>query len=264
VLITFIRFVSHVVVCEHCGNRQGCSAISFHPPNCPDGAQQYGETTLSTPVRGRDQLFPIVWSNDGAHSVSASEGEDPCHSDEELMLRLDARDSDALTSLYYRYSRIVLAIGYRVLHDRGEAEEIVQEAFFQLFQKANLFDPSKGNAKTWIVQIAYRRALDRKAYLDRRGFYLNEELNYLDDSLLGETDLDREIGAKLNRVELEKAFEELPEMQRRTLELFFFEGVALCDMIEKRNEPLGNIRHHFYRGLKRLRKSAFVLRLREK
>ena len=215
-------------------------------------------------MRGRELLFPIVWSNDGKHSASVSEREDISNSDEDLMSRLHARDSEALTSLYYRYSRIVLTVGYRVLHDLGEAEEIVQEAFFQVFQKAALFDPSKGSAKTWIVQIAFRRALDRKAYLDRRGFYINEELTYLVDSLSGETDLDREIGAKLKRVQLEKAFEELPEMQRRTLELFYFEGMALCDMIEKLNEPLGNIRHHFYRGLKRLRKSAFVQRLREK
>ena len=180
------------------------------------------------------------------------------------MSRLHTRDSEALTSLYYRYSRIVLAVGYRVLHDLGEAEDIVQEAFFQVFQKAALFDPSKGSAKTWIVQIAFRRALDRKAYLDRRGFYVNEEINCFGDSLSGGTDLDREIGAKLKRVQLEKAFEELPEMQRRTLELFYFEGMALRDMIEKLNEPLGNIRHHFYRGLKRLRESAFVQRLREK
>jgi RNA polymerase sigma-70 factor (ECF subfamily) len=226
--------------------------------------QQNGEATLSTPVRGRELVFPLVWNNNGALSESVSEKQDPYHSDEELMSRLPARDSDALSSLYSRYSRIVLAVGYRVLHDRGEAEEIVQEAFFQVFQKARLFDPSKGSAKTWILQIAFRRALDRKSYLDRRGFYANEKINYLDDSLSGGTDLDREIGAKIQRVQLEKAFEELPEMQRRTLELFYFEGMSLCDIIEKLNQPLGNIRHHFYRGLKRLRKSAFVQRLREK
>jgi RNA polymerase sigma-70 factor (ECF subfamily) len=222
------------------------------------------EATLGIPARGRELLFPFEWSNEGVHSETVSDRPELNHTDEELMSRLDARDSDALTSLYDRYSRIVLSIGYRVLHDRGEAEEIVQEAFFRVFQKAKLFDPSKGSAKSWIVQIAFRRALDRKAYLDRRGFYVNEEITCLDEALSGGTDLDREIGAKLKRVQLEKAFEELPEMQRRTLELFYFEGLALGDMIEKLNEPLGNIRHHFYRGLKRLRKSAFVQRLREK
>jgi RNA polymerase sigma-70 factor (ECF subfamily) len=222
------------------------------------------EATLGIPARGRELLPPFGWSNEGAHSESVSEGQERYHTDEELMSRLHARDSDALASLYVRYFRIVLSVGYRVLHDRGEAEEIVQDVFFQVFEKAKLFNPSKGSAKSWILQIAFHRALDRKAYLDRRGFYVNEEITYLDETLSGGTDLDREIGAKLKRAQLEKAFEELPEMQRRTLELFYFEGLALCDIIEKLNEPLGNIRHHFYRGLKRLRKSAFVQRLREK
>jgi RNA polymerase sigma-70 factor (ECF subfamily) len=79
---------------------------------------------------------------------------------------------------------------------------------------------------------------------------------------LGETDLDREIGAKLNRVQLERAFEQLPEMQRLTIELFYFEGMDLREISKKLNQPLGNSRHHFYRGLERLRKSAFVQRLR--
>jgi RNA polymerase sigma-70 factor (ECF subfamily) len=62
---------------------------------------------------------------------------------------------------------------------------------------------------------------------------------------------------------LERAFEQLPEIQRVTLELFYFEGLELREISERLNEPLGNSRHHFYRGLERLRKSAFVQRLRE-
>jgi RNA polymerase sigma-70 factor (ECF subfamily) len=80
---------------------------------------------------------------------------------------------------------------------------------------------------------------------------------------LGATDLDREIGSKLNRAQLQKAFAELPDVQRVTLELFYFEGLDLREISEKLSEPLGNTRHHFYRGLERLRKSAFVQKLRE-
>ena len=80
---------------------------------------------------------------------------------------------------------------------------------------------------------------------------------------MGGTDLDREIGSKLNRAQLRKAFKELPDVQRVTLELFYFESLDLREISEKLNEPLGNTRHHFYRGLERLRKSAFVQKLRE-
>jgi RNA polymerase sigma-70 factor (ECF subfamily) len=185
-------------------------------------------------------------------------------SDEEAISRLKTADSSVLHVLFDRYSRLVLDVGLRVLRDRGEAEEIVQDVFFYVYRKANLFDPSKGLAKAWIVHIAYHRALDRRAYLSRRGFYVGTEIASLDDSLLGATDLEREVAAKLNRAQLEKAFKQLPEMQRRTLELYYFEGLELREISEKLNEPLGNVRHHFYRGLERLRKSAFVRKLREK
>jgi RNA polymerase sigma-70 factor (ECF subfamily) len=80
---------------------------------------------------------------------------------------------------------------------------------------------------------------------------------------LGGTDLEREIGSRLKHAQLQKAFAELPDVQRVTLELFYFEGLDLREISERLNEPLGNTRHHFYRGLERLRKSAFVQRLRE-
>jgi RNA polymerase sigma-70 factor (ECF subfamily) len=175
-----------------------------------------------------------------------------------MMTRLQAKEPDALDVLFKRYSRLVFSIALGIVHDHGEAEDVVQETFFYLYQKAMLFDASKGKAKPWIVQAAFHRALDRKSYLNRRGFYSGTEIGSLDDTLLGETDLDREIGAKLNWEQLEKAFEELPEMQRLTLELFFFEGMDLREISEKLNEPWENIRHHFYRGLERLRKSAFT------
>ena len=207
--------------------------------------------------------LPIAWGRnlEGPSAVPATR-EERSHSDEEVLVRLQASDSTALHTLFDRYSRLVFSVARGVLHDFGEAEDVVQDVFFYIHKKAALFDASKGSAKTWIVQMAFHRALDRKAHLARRGFYRGTELGSLDDTLLGETDLDREIGAKLNRVRLEKAFEELPKIQRRTLEMFFFEGLELREISEKLNEPLGNSRHHFYRGLERLRKSAFVQKLR--
>lgn len=177
------------------------------------------------------------------------------------MARLQASDSNALHVLFDRYSRLVFGIALRILNDHGEAEDIVQEAFFHIHQKAALFDPLKGTAKAWIVQLAFHRALDRRAYLDRRGFYLGTDIASLADTLLEETDLEREIGAKLSRVQLEKAFEELPDRQRQTLEMFYFEGFDLREISERLNESFANTRHHFYRGLDKLRRSVFVQKL---
>jgi RNA polymerase sigma-70 factor (ECF subfamily) len=218
---------------------------------------------MSSEPQGRAVTFPIAWSR--SQELSAPAVEAPggrCPSDEEVMARLQSNDSAALEILFGRYGRLVLAIARGIVRDSGEAEDVVQEAFFYLYKKSMLFDSSKGSAKNWIIQIALHRALDRKSHLARRGFYAGTDIGALGDTLLGETDLDREIGAKLNRVQLERAFEQLPEMQRLTLELFYFEGLDLREISTKLNQSLGNSRHYFYRGLERLRKSAFAQSLR--
>jgi RNA polymerase sigma-70 factor, ECF subfamily len=218
---------------------------------------------MSSPPQGRALTFPIAWSTSRQHVFPQPDISAPLiPTDEEVMARLQERDADVLEVLFYRYSRLTLTVARGILRDPGEAEDVVQDAFFYVYKKARLFDPSKGSVKNWIVQIALHRALDRKAHLTRRGFYTGTDVGSLEDILLGETDLDREISAKLNRVQLQKAFLQLPEIQRQTLELFYFEGLELREISEKLNEPLGNTRHHFYRGLERLRKSAFVQKLR--
>ena len=215
---------------------------------------------MSSPPPGRALTFPIAWEGNRQESAKSRQY---VPSDEEAMARLQSSHSDALEILFARYSRLVLSVARGVVRDPGEAEDVVQEVFFYLYKKSNLFDGSKGSVKNWILQIALHRALDRKSHLARRGFYAGTELESLDDTLAGETDLDREIASKLDRVQLEKAFTQLSEVQRKTLGLFYFEGLGLREISEKLNEPLGNTRHHFYRALERLRKSAFVKRLRE-
>jgi RNA polymerase sigma-70 factor, ECF subfamily len=218
---------------------------------------------MSSPPHGRAFALPLVWSR-GREQIGAIPDPStiPSPSDEELLTDLQTYDAKALEVLFRRYSRLVFGIASRILRDYSEAEEVVQETFFYVYRKATLFDPEKGGAKAWIVQIAFSRALDRKAHLARRGFYVGTEFESLDDTLVGKADVEREIGAKLDHAHLQKAFEDLTEMQRRTLELFYFEGFELKEISEKLHEPFGNVRHHFYRGLERLRKSPSVQRLR--
>ena len=99
--------------------------------------------------------------------------------------------------------------------------------------------------------------------MTRGGYYLGTGIDTVGDTLPGATDLDREIGAKFDRAQLRQAFAAIPEAQRRTLEMYYFEGLELREIAEKRNEPLGNVRHHYYRGLEQLRKSAFAGKFRK-
>lgn len=185
-------------------------------------------------------------------------------SDEKLMALLPAENPDALDVLFSRHSRLVYSIAFRILHDAGEAEEVVQESFLYVYRKAQAFEPSKGSAKVWIVQVAYSRARDRKAHLLRRGFYLRTDIESLgsDSALADRQDIEREIGTKLDLESLRRAFEDLTAIQRQTLTLFYFEDLELREIGERLGEPLGNVRHHFYRGLEKLRKSSAVDRLR--
>lgn len=196
-------------------------------------------------------------ASDGRHAKRERQA-----SDEELMERLRAQDSEALDHLFRRYGRLVMGIALRTLRDHGEAEDTVQETFLYIYRRAVLFDAQKGTAKAWIVQVAFHRSLDKKSYLARRGFYLGTEIDSTDDTLLGNTDLDREVEGRLNRAKLEEAFAELPQEQRRTLELFFFEGMDMREIAGKLSASVGNVRHYYYRGLERLRKTAFVRGLR--
>jgi len=217
---------------------------------------------MSSPPNGRALALPVVW---GASRESAAPraAEVRSPSDEELMAGLQVKDSKALELLFGRYSKLVFGIGLRILNDHSEAEEVVQEAFFYIYQKALLFDPSKGSAKGWVVQIAFSRARDRKAHLSRRGYYAGTDIEFLNDTLVGQSDMEREIGVRLDFSHLQCAFEDLTPVQRQTLEMFYFEGMELREISERLHEPFGNVRHHFYRGLERLRKSPAVKRLRE-
>jgi RNA polymerase sigma-70 factor (ECF subfamily) len=219
---------------------------------------------MSSPPNGRALAFPVVWGTGRDKSIAAPAVEGTrVPSDEELMASLQARESNALDLLFTRYSRLVFGIALRILNDHSEAEEVVQEAFFYVYQKVHHFDSAKGSAKGWIVQIAFSRARDRKAHLFRRGFYSGTDLDSVDDTLLGQCDVEREVGVRLDFSSLQDAFEDLTQVQRQTLELFYFEGLDLREISERLQEPFGNVRHHFYRGLERLRKSPAVKRLRE-
>jgi RNA polymerase sigma-70 factor, ECF subfamily len=218
---------------------------------------------MSSPPNGRALALPVVWGPTRAGRVAPSQPEEVLSpSDEDLMCWMQAKDPQGLDLLYTRYSKLVFGIALRILNDKSEAEDVVQETFFSLYDRANLFDPHKGSAKGWLVQIAFSRARDRRSHLLRRGFYSGTDIDALDDTLQERSDVEREVGLRLDFSHLLSAFEDLTEMQRITIELFYFQGLELREISRRLNEPFGNVRHHLYRGLERLRKSPAVKRLR--
>ena len=177
-------------------------------------------------------------------------------SDESLLLRSEAGDHAAIALLFDRYADLVLGVGLKILRDRGEAEDLVQEVFLTLFEKVRGFDPSRGAGRSWIVQIAYRRGLDRRKYLARRHFYGGTDTDSLKNALQDGPALETRLTHRITGEQLHAAFEELSERQRATLEMHFFEGCDLREISERLGETLESIRHFYYRGLDRLRKKV--------
>lgn len=187
-------------------------------------------------------------------------------SDEHLLLRAERGDRPALELLFDRYSTIILGIGLRVLRDKSEAEDLVQEVFLRLCgkDKDKGFDPRKGAARTWIVQMAYCDAFDRRAYLGRRHFYDGTNVEAAENTQQGGSNTEDRLATLVTGDQLHAAFSELNEKQRATLEMYFFGGFDFREISKELDETLENTRHLYYRGLERLRKSTGALGRRKR
>src|SRR5271155_4186296 len=117
-------------------------------------------SAMSAPTSGRALAFPLAWPRTQEQERTLPAAERRLPSDEEVMARLQSNDANALEILFDRYARLVFRIPRGVIRDTGEAEDVVQEAFFHLYKKCSLFDGTKGTAKNWITQVALHRALD--------------------------------------------------------------------------------------------------------
>lgn len=191
------------------------------------------------------------------HTLASEESESAAVpstiTDEELLERIRNRDEIAALVLFRRYDKLAYSVGYRVLQDEGEAEDLAQEIFIRLCSEVASFDSAKGSARTWIIQMIYRRAFDRRAYLHRRQFYSGTDVEARTNTVGGRRSPEDEMIDRLTVRQLKTAFSELSDRQRETLEMFFFEGLKFAEIAERSGEDVKNVRHHYYRGLERLR-----------
>ena len=180
--------------------------------------------------------------------------------DETLMARICEGDREALAALFHRYARLVRGIALRILRDKSEADDLLQDLFLFIHRKAGRFDGSKCAARSWIVQMTYHRALDRRRYLRSRHFYtrldLDEATELLDPVVEGREEHDA-VCQLVGKTTGEGLLDTLTKDQRNTLNLHFVEGFTFAEIAAKLDQSLGNIRNHYYRGLERLRKQMF-------
>jgi len=174
--------------------------------------------------------------------------------DEDLMAALRMGCNDALAVLFERHSHLVFRIARAILHDDGEAEETVQKVFLDIFRAANQFNPERGNFKTWMLQYAYHRTIDRRQHLQSNRFYSRDEL---DDSMPAELFNGPGHLLCLPPQEVvclvEQVLATLETRQRRVIELTYFEGLTAGEIAKKTGDSASSVRHNLYRGLAKLR-----------
>jgi RNA polymerase sigma-70 factor, ECF subfamily len=189
-------------------------------------------------------------------------------SDRLLLERVQQGGKEALGLLFRRHARAVRNVAYRILRNDAEADDLVQEVFLFIFRKAVLFDPTLGAARSWIFQVAYHRAFDRRRYLNTRHFYTSQDLEETTRRLAAPRDElpfhELSIEGILGKQLIARFNARLTPEQRETIRLFFFEGYALKEIAQLTGRSLVNVRQHYYRGLARLRKYVLPEKLRSK
>ena len=173
--------------------------------------------------------------------------------DDQLMAQLQDGANDALAVLFERYQRLVFSIALKIVRDRGEAEDVTQSVFIEIYQSVAQFDPAKGSLKVWLLQYAYHRSLNRKQYLSSRSFYNQENVEDIEPiSIDGYFRVGGYTPGELQRL-MQQGLASLGQAQKRVIELANYEGFSMKEIAEKTGDTLSNVRHHYYRGLQKLR-----------
>ena len=175
--------------------------------------------------------------------------------DDETLIRLIAGSQpDALGELYDRYSRLVFGMARNALGDQGLAEEITQDVFMRVWNKASTYQAVQGKVVSWIAGIARNRAIDvfrhQKSLLDGKSLSL-EELPLFDppDSL----NVEQEIESRLKERRVQQALFQLPIEQREVLALAYFRGYTHKEAAEALGQPLGTVKTRIRLGMQKLR-----------
>lgn len=177
-------------------------------------------------------------------------------SDDSLLAQIAKGDPEALGLLFRRYARMVWSVAERIVRNNAEADDLLQDVFLLIQRRASVFDSSKGTARALIVHMTYQRALSRRRYLNARHCQAPTETEEDAANIAAPAArfYDESIEAHFGKERFRIALEAMSEDQRETLRLYFFEGYSLEEIGERLGQSRGNVKHHYYRGLDKLRR----------
>jgi RNA polymerase sigma-70 factor, ECF subfamily len=172
--------------------------------------------------------------------------------DRELAERLKRRDQRAMGDLYDRYGRIAYSVIYRIVKDNGIAEDLTQETFLRVWNRAVAFDSDKGSLGAWVMTVARNRAIDYVRSVQGRMRDNVYELDASDNPVLF-TSIEESILNSDRARRLKTAFEALNANQRMVIELAYYEGLSQTEMAERIKQPLGTVKTWCRTALLKLR-----------
>jgi RNA polymerase sigma-70 factor (ECF subfamily) len=173
--------------------------------------------------------------------------------DIELLRNIGNGDRSAFSSFYERYSGLLFSIAVKILNDAKEAEDVLQEVFMQIWNKADDYNPQLGKPVSWAVTLTRNKAIDRIRASQRRSKLLEQvsvEANVSPDL---SPSANEKLHGKENAQMIRSVVAGLPSDQRRAIELAFFSGLTQDEISKNLQEPLGTIKARIRRGMLKLR-----------
>jgi RNA polymerase sigma-70 factor, ECF subfamily len=172
--------------------------------------------------------------------------------DEQLMAYLQQGQGDALAVLFDRYEKLILSIALKIVRDPGEAEDVTQTVFLDVYRAVAQFDHRKGNTKVWLMQYVYHRAINRRQHLQGREFYKSTELEEV-DTRPEQDHATFGLSPPETKELVRQTMAALSDEQRSVIEMACYEGLSMQEIADRTGNSFATVRHHYYRGLRKLR-----------
>jgi len=173
--------------------------------------------------------------------------------DAELLRRIGAMDRSAFAEFYDKYSPLLFSIASRILNDASEAEDVLQETFLQIWEKAGYFNPKLGKASSWAAILVRNKAIDRIRASQRRMRLAKEAGVEFAVTAESQETANGAVHGREKAKLIQSALVELPPEQRRAIEMTYFSGLTQAEISEQLKEPLGTIKARIRRGMLNLR-----------
>jgi RNA polymerase sigma-70 factor (ECF subfamily) len=172
----------------------------------------------------------------------------------DLLKRVGQGDRLSFEALYDRFSGVLFSVAYRVLNNQEAAEDVLQDVFIQIWEKAPLYDPARGKPMTWAITLARNKAIDRLRSTQRRDRLRDEMEREAEtfEKFDDRSSFDAAAGVETGKL-VREAIQKLSKDQREAIELAFFSSLTQTEIAGRLNEPLGTIKARIRRGMMRLK-----------